>query len=645
MNNLTRINTSDIWRPLLTEVLPYEVPLWFSNTVLHERKSRNCPILDSTTSMKGAMKPLDYKVKRTKSGWRYLSIMHPIEQLNVCDFYNNYAELITYYCRRSEKSLRHPSKIASVFNKRKLGNTKNTTEGVEEIETENKHASSYFSYGKYAFLYRFYESYEYHNLEKKFNYMGQVDVAKCFNNIYSHSISWAVKNKKVAKRDLQDRGGFDRDFDSTMQKANYKETNGILIGPEVSRIFAEIIMQDIDLRIIQRLYTEKEWKAGAHYDFRRYVDDFFVFTHTQEDFDVILSILEEELAFYKLHLNEAKTLLDTRPFLSEISLFKNEYSNSVEYLYSKRFNESGNVLSLSNPSKKANKTIFSIKSIVKKYDVNFSSVSNYILSIYQRKIYEFIANLKKSPEEVDTLNAYKWLLVDIDTIFFIHAMDPRVVPTDKVAKIIKAILDLPSNIFEENQLVIHKKIFDLGRNAISIFKKGTDEIYSVEILNMLLIMSKLDESLKLSPTFLHDSFIDKLEKVDFDDESSYEKQGGFYFCWVSLMFYITNEQQYDTLRSKLEESAASMMAKCPIGLRSTEIYLFFFDFVSCPYLDFSLREKFVTRMMLKNKFLSQHGNASSLITKLKDKGMIVEWTDPDWFEKNLLKRDYIMPYE
>ena len=31
-----------------------------------------------------------------------------------------------------------------------------------------------------------------------------------------------------------------------MQNLNYGETNGIVIGPEFSRIFAELILQEID---------------------------------------------------------------------------------------------------------------------------------------------------------------------------------------------------------------------------------------------------------------------------------------------------------------------------------------------------------------------------------------------------------------
>ena len=38
-----------------------------------------------------------------------------------------------------------------------------------------------------------------------------------------------------------------------MQEMNYNETNGIVIGPEFSRIFAEVILQQIDTSVEREL--------------------------------------------------------------------------------------------------------------------------------------------------------------------------------------------------------------------------------------------------------------------------------------------------------------------------------------------------------------------------------------------------------
>ena len=80
-----------------------------------------------------------------------------------------------------------------------------------------------------------------------------MDVSKCFDSIYTHSLSWACKDKKFVKKNLDISSSFADVFDELMQRSNYKETNGILIGPEVSRVFAEIIFQEIDSLMFSEL--------------------------------------------------------------------------------------------------------------------------------------------------------------------------------------------------------------------------------------------------------------------------------------------------------------------------------------------------------------------------------------------------------
>ena len=58
-----------------------------------------------------------------------------------------------------------------------------------------------------------------------------------------------------------------------MQLANYNETNGIVVGPEVSRIFEEVILQQIDLNVLSKL-ENSGLKYGVDFEVRRYVDDF-----------------------------------------------------------------------------------------------------------------------------------------------------------------------------------------------------------------------------------------------------------------------------------------------------------------------------------------------------------------------------------
>ena len=66
-----------------------------------------------------------------------------------------------------------------------------------------------------------------------------------------------------------------------MQQMNYNETNGIIIYPEFSRIFAELILQRIDKNVEKELYN-KGYRYKEDYDIYRYVDDFSSFIMTIE---------------------------------------------------------------------------------------------------------------------------------------------------------------------------------------------------------------------------------------------------------------------------------------------------------------------------------------------------------------------------
>lgn len=89
-------------------------------------------------------------------------------------------------------------------------------------------------------------------------------------------------NKDIVKdRPFEDSDKtFGGQFDILMQNLNYGETNGIIIGPEFSRIFAELILQRIDLNVMYYLRDNRDSKRlefKTDYEIFRYVDDFFVF--------------------------------------------------------------------------------------------------------------------------------------------------------------------------------------------------------------------------------------------------------------------------------------------------------------------------------------------------------------------------------
>ena len=302
-------------RVVLSDVLPFEVPITFSNRHFYEfllsckiaiekekitiKKNntqtnqeiikllfglKNKPFVGDGINFDEDTIPFSYKIVHKENDFRELTIIHPKNQLIVVDFYDTYRELILYYSNKSQFSIRRPYRIAKYTYFKDRLHIEKLSEANDEILEQNdleyENLKTFFVYKKYSNIHKFYESYQYHRCEKKFNYLFKFDISKCFDSIYTHSIGWAILNKEVVKKYLNKKrltqNTFWSKFDTLMQKMNYNETNGIVIGPEFSRIFAELILQEIDIRAKQELTI-----AGLHYkkdyEIFRYVDDYFVF--------------------------------------------------------------------------------------------------------------------------------------------------------------------------------------------------------------------------------------------------------------------------------------------------------------------------------------------------------------------------------
>ncbi|MCQ8118399.1 antiviral reverse transcriptase Drt3b [Methylomonas rosea] len=644
MPDIIKVDTNDKLRTLLTDVLPYELPLWFSNFTMYQRFSTP----EHTNAYKtisglnfesetGVYIPLDYLVSRGGSNSsRAISIMHPVAQLKVCDFYNKYDDLIEYYCTKSKYSLRHPYRKSTKFYGKSQEGSK-LTDGVESADEERIVSSSYFKYKKYPFLYRFFESYEYHKLEKQFHSMLQVDVSKCFPSIYTHSIGWAVKNKRLAKD--KSKGSFDGEFDSLMQLTNYRETNGIIVGPEVSRIFAEIILQKIDLNLVDKM-IKNGYRISKDYDYRRYVDDYFVFFRSGEVKTTFIKALESCLLEYKMYLNEAKTTIASRPFATDISLAKHVLSHAVGEYYNSRYKEkdtdSESIVQLTKPSSKANKTISEIKMALANHKVEYNSISNYLFSAIAKRMLTYLSKIA----EIDAKEEFhlNWLLVDLDVLFFVHAMDIRIRPTDRLARLIHDLLERTSDWPQSHKEIINKKIFDHVKQAINIFVNHANDMIGLETLNLLIILTMLPSKYQLPENKLKEYF-GSLEK--------HSETNDFYFRWITFMIYIESNQEYSQLRDELIEAADNYFLNSDDMFISSEFFMFYFDYLACPYISKTVRKNMIDeikKITLNSKQIPVQFNVDTQSQIVLNKDFIVSWRDPEYLKNSLEKKEYIFSY-
>lgn len=181
--------------------------------------------------------PYQFNIAHKTNKNRTLSIIHPYNQWQIVEFYEQYKYSILYLCNQSSYSIRKPHKIAQYFYYRDRLHRKlsgHESDKVELFFNEYENLKTYFSYEKYANIYKFYEDYRYQRAEKKFKYLVKFDLQSCFDSIYTHTISWATAGGANKVKVLPGyHGSWVGDaFDNLMQSVNARETNGIVIGPE-----------------------------------------------------------------------------------------------------------------------------------------------------------------------------------------------------------------------------------------------------------------------------------------------------------------------------------------------------------------------------------------------------------------------------
>lgn len=129
------------------------------------------------------------------------------------------------------------------------------------------------------------------------------DISKCFPNIYTHSIPWAIHGKAKAKKNRSDLTLDGNILDKACQILSDNQTNGIAIGPHSSNVISEIILTKVDLSLLNRGYCK----------FYRNIDDYTFFAESAQESEAFIRDLNMSLREYELYLNDKKTSIKTMP--------------------------------------------------------------------------------------------------------------------------------------------------------------------------------------------------------------------------------------------------------------------------------------------------------------------------------------------
>lgn len=647
------IKRNDYNRVLITETLPFETPIVFSNDGLYEQVSS----LDQASSVQktiiqalvlgeGHPKPVHstipylYKVRKNTQEFRRLVLLHPSSQWKVRSFYEKYEQLILHYCSVSPASIRAPRRIAgSYYSKSSWENINQYKNGAVSIDTLDryvKHTPSYFSYHGYDRLYKFFNSRDYFSLEKQFSVLMTLDVSKCFDSIYTHGLSWAVKDKEFTKTHVEVSTTFAQAFDQVIRHGNHNETNGIPIGPEVSRIFAEILFQEIDRRAIKALGN---FVFGVDYVFRRYVDDVFIFTRNVDTARRVYDIYADTLIAFNLHVNAAKTTTIHRPFLTSKSRLIFEAGRQANNFFDKFLSQTdGGALApkkIYSHWKLTKSYIDSVKSLCSSGGSNYDEVASFLISVATERIKQLV-NYSPSNNDASDNSAYAAAVeVLLDVLFFLYSVAPSVGASYKLSASLILAIRFSKRHLPDHAATIAQRIYDLSAALLLDQRgikhaEGIDGFVNLEYLNVVLAIRELGSTYLLPPEVIDELFINDKQLT--------------YFTIVSCLFYVRDDHKYDYIREALLKSARDKLSDMSKILMNSEKAYLLLDLLSCPFVPDAQKKLWVKSLYkVLQKTQPNSADLQAYIGVANSSHAQIDWADVDLLnslEKKELKQAY-----
>ena len=723
-------------RVVFSDVLPYELPLIFSNRyfyrflvrngiwieisregqdTLHWNKTEDKGILgllaiifcrkisefegkDSLLLNVHDLKriPFVYSIQHKPLKHRFLSLIHPANQIKVVDLYNRYKDAIIYLCSKSNFSIRYPSKVACYFYyKDRLHHVLmgKKTDKMEMYFNEYENLKTFFSYKRYTNIYKFYEDYRYQRAEKKFSRLLKMDVQNCFDSIYTHSIAWAINGGVDIYKDTFEGkcdGSVGVLWDKMMQEMNYNETNGIVIGPECSRIFAEVIMQYVDQMVEQQLLI-KGYRNKVDYECYRYVDDYFFFYNSEAVKVDAEQLFQMYLKEFKLSLSQEKNKTFERPFVTEITKAKiaiDDLLNNTVKLYTNEpeselsleeemeqteqdmsqeaeepllkvdrpkvtdclatdvyfclnatdFNKRFKVLVSANsvePKDVLNYTIarlaIRLERALKKFDRYYKTLC---LAIVEPELVDLYSQVEKKRKQLEK-DLSKYLLNILDSVFFLYANSKRINTTLKVMQILNIIwiyLDNDYSLEVGKKKSMVRRFTEYAREIV--FKKIRDEI------SVVLQTAPMDEHVQLETLYfllilrsmngkyhLSRPEMEKYLKIGYNEDGTVKTLPKLNMLAVTiLIYYFGNAKQFVDLKDIIVNHTLKRINEIPANRRR----------ISAEYIIFALDMAACPyiKPSMRVKYLQSVGasrteGAQVLKYMKQQKYMFTKWTGVD----------------
>lgn len=666
MSKLIHISRSQ-YRVLVSDVLPYERPLFFTNRFFSrflkyygvvckegklEATKNYTEGLNEMLAIIGGQpgdkrKAFQYNISKDgHDDGRRLSIIHPYHQVQMVAFYERYKTLLVDFCNRSHFSLRYPYKVAT-SQKRPKGFLRYLSDDAQNYHSEES-IKHFFAYKHYHNINGFYDDYRFLRAEKKFSQMYKSDIEHCFDSIKPETLSLAMFDEEMARC----KGSMAEDF-YRLNQSYLSSEDGIVIGPEFSRLYAEIILQRIDHDTEDVMMGKYGFAHFRDYAFYRYVDDGFLFCNDKETKDAFYAVYDACLEKYGLKRKNSEDkakqhTYEHRPFLENITAGKLALIELVDRYFENRLDtfkgfkkmQSGVI----DAPTSLNYKIFirSVRSIMGAYELKYKDVMSFFLGCMQKRMGVLLRefnDLYKQYSQAEANNDINdqgkeikrryekefslFLNNLIDVLFYLYQCDSRMSTSVKTVAIISQLQrfvrgkyrfddGIWSEKFQAKMIqALDEKITDQTRRLY--MDMPDDPKILMEHLNMLDLQKCMAPATQLHPSVLIDKFVGN--------------DNWTFFTIFELIHFIRKDMRYQPLMVVLNEQIVERIERLTHkGESDTEAVLTFIEALCCPWIPIEVKKEYLGIVDNVNK-------DAILSFANKQKELFVRWRNYDVLEE------------
>ena len=594
LNNIER-NQLDY---ILTDVLPTELSAQFSymnfyeflqsknkelediiNIIVSDKNKNNKPLFDGSKNW--VSMPLKYSIMKQLHSVREISLIQPIAAMQLYLFICAYQkEMLTLLQKNAQFSLRFHRKNNDLCYKNKNKSVTKYFLDLKDVTGKDliEQTGLYFNIGPYQSIAEFTSSEEWLVLNSKYKYFIRTDYKACFDSIYTHAFNWIIGKDVNDTKEFKN-GSVYTSIDRILMNINGRTSNGIVVGPEFSRMVAELLLQTIDREVLNMLLNQNI-VAGENYNIYRYVDDIFIFAESENLANIIVEYYSEASRKYLLRLNESKLYRSKVPFvldewLNSTNLFTNRACGLLFYSKDEREKQLKNIEvntdSNNDPSQK--KTYIINANSLRNSKRHIMGQFNELICAYEEKNRTIVAYflgtlLNKVGRNKDTVRIFAEEVTEhtvfnfLDMVFYVYSFFPNYSNTQRFLAIISYVRD-EYDIFEKRdrlQQLIDRYAFIFDKANLS------------DVINLVLFCCQARIEI---PFIQEERLVEELRKKDDP------------ILWASYLLYARYSQKYySAIR---DEIGTVLLEKIDAIVQKESIYTYrefwwVLIFNKCPFL-------------------------------------------------------------